>query len=296
MKIKEEKYSGLFKWIAYTVVAFSTLLCLLPFLLIISASFTRNDSLVRDGYSLWPASWSLEGYAMAFKFPEQVLRAYGVTAFTTVLGTLLGLFFITMTGYVLQRKDFRCRNFFAFVIYFTTLFGGGLVPWYILLTKYLKLANTYTVLIFPGLMTPFLIILMKNFIRSAVPEEVTESAKIDGAGDFVIYSRIVLPLSLPGIATVGLFLALAYWNDWLLSSLFINDTHLYQLQYYLYNVINTASFMSSMGGNGVSLGSNVPTETMKMAMAIIATGPILLLYPFVQRYFVKGLTIGAVKG
>lgn len=296
MKIKEEKYSGLFKWIAYTTVTLATIACLLPFLLIISASLTRNESLLLDGYRLWPAHWSLEGYAMAFKFPERVLRAYGVTALTTVIGTLLGLFFITMAGYVLQRKDFRYRNLFAFVIYFTTLFGGGLVPWYILLTKYLKLADSYTVLIFPGLMTPFLIILMKNFIRSAVPEEVVESAKIDGAGDFRIYSRIVLQLSLPGIATVGLFLALAYWNDWLLSSLFINDTDLYQLQYYLYNVINTASFMSSMGGNGVSLGGDIPSETMKMAMAIIATGPILLLYPFVQRYFVRGLTIGAVKG
>lgn len=296
MKIKEEKYSGLFKWIAYTVVTFSTILCLLPFLLIISASFTRNDTLVRKGYRLWPNKLSFEGYEMIFKFPDQVLRAYGVTSLTTIVGTLLGLFFITMAGYVLQRKDFRYRNLFAFIIYFTTLFGGGLVPWYILFTKYLKLTNTYTVLIFPGLMTPFLIILMKNFIRSAVPEEVTESAKIDGAGDFRIYSRIVLQLSMPGIATVGLFLALGYWNDWLLSSLFINHADLYQLQYYLYNVINTVSFMASMGGNGVSLGGDIPTETMKMSMAIIATGPILLLYPFVQRYFVKGLTIGAVKG
>ncbi|THF80337.1 carbohydrate ABC transporter permease [Cohnella fermenti] len=296
MKIKEEKYSGLFKWIAYISVALTTLLCLLPFLLIVSASLTRNEALVREGYRLWPQEFSLEGYRMIFKFPERVLHAYGVTGLTTVVGTLLGLFFITMAGYVLQRKDFRYRNVFAFLIYFTTLFGGGLVPWYILFTKYLKLTDTYAVLIFPGLMTPFLIILMKNFIRSAVPEEVNESAKIDGAGDFRIYSRIVLPLSLPGIATVGLFLALGYWNDWLLSSLFINDTDMYQLQYYLYNVINTVSFMASMGGNGVSLGGSIPTESMKMAMAIIATGPILLLYPFVQRYFVKGLTIGAVKG
>lgn len=165
-----------------------------------------------------------------------------------------------------------------------------------MITKYLHLTDSYGALIFPGLMTPFLIILMKNFIRSAVPEELFESAKIDGAGDFRIYWRIVLQLSMPGIATVGLFLALAYWNDWFSSSLFINDPHKYQLQFHLYNVINSAAFIANMGaGTGVSLGSDLPTESTKMAMAIVVTGPILFLYPFIQRYFVKGLTIGAVK-
>jgi ABC-type sugar transport system, permease component len=297
MKIKDDKYTGLFKFIAYAVIILTSLACLFPFLLIISASFTDNASIIRDGYHFIPKKFSLEGYNLVLKAPDPVLKAYGVTMTTTVVGTILGLFFITMAGYVLQRKDFKYRNFFSFVIYFTTLFGGGLVPWYMLLTKYLDLVDTYTVLIFPGLMTPFLIILMKNFIRSAVPDEVSESAKIDGANDFKIYYRIVLQLSMPGIATVGLFLALAYWNDWFLSSLFINDPKLYQLQFYLYNIINTIAFITQMGaGSGVSLGGDIPTETTKMAMSLIVTGPILLLYPFVQRYFVKGLTIGAVKG
>lgn len=297
MKIKDEKYTLLFKVIAYTVTIMATVICLFPFLLIVSASFTPNDVIVREGFHLIPSQFSLEGYRMVFRFPETVLRAYWVTTFTTVVGTALGLFFITMSGYVLQRKDFKYRNYFSFFIYFTTLFGGGLVPWYILMTRYLNLMDTYTVLIFPGLMTPFLIILMKNFIRSAVPEEIFESAKIDGANDFKIYYRIVLQLSMPGIATVGLFLALAYWNDWFLSSLFINDQNMYQLQFYLYNIINSIQFISQMGaGTGVSLGTDLPTESTKMAMAIIVTGPILFLYPFVQRYFVRGLTIGAVKG
>lgn len=204
---------------------------------------------------------------------------------------------MTMAGYVLARKDFKYRNSFSFYIYFTTLFGGGLVPWYIMITKYLGLLDSYAVLVLPGLMTPFLIILMKNFIKSAVPEELFDSGKIDGAGDFRIYWQIVLKLSMPGIATVGLFLALYYWNDWFTSSLFINDTHKYQLQFYLYNVINSAQFIAQMGaGTGVSLATEVPAESTKMAMAIVVTGPILFLYPFVQRYFVKGLTIGAVKG
>ncbi|WP_239614323.1 carbohydrate ABC transporter permease [Cohnella mopanensis] len=297
MKIKEDKYTGLFHTIAFAVIILAAAACLFPFLLVISASFTQNESIVKDGFHLIPKVFSLEGYRLVFRFPEHILRAYGVTAYTTIVGTLLGLLFITMAGYVLQRRDFKYRNGFSFFIYFTTLFGGGLVPWYILLTKHLQLTDTYTVLIFPGLMTPFLIILMKNFVRSAVPEEIIESAKIDGANDFKIYYRIVLQLSMPGIATVGLFLALAYWNDWFLSSLFINDQDMYQLQFYLYNVINTIQFVNQLGaGTGISLGGDIPTESTKMAMAIIATGPIVFLYPFVQRYFVKGLTIGAVKG
>ncbi|MNJ51883.1 L-arabinose transport system permease protein AraQ [compost metagenome] len=283
--------------IAYTITVLLSIACLLPFLLIISASLTANESIIREGYHFIPAQFSLEGYRTVFQFPEDVLRAYGVTIFTTVVGTALGLFLMTMAGYVLSRRDFKYRNAFSFYIYFTTLFGGGLVPWYILYTKYLHLTDSYLALIFPGLMTPFLIILMKNFIRTAVPEELFESAKIDGAGDFRIYWRIVLQLSLPGIATVGLFLALNYWNDWFSSSLFINDTHKYQLQFHLYNVINSASFIANMGaGTGVTLANDVPTESTKMAMAIVVTGPILFLYPFIQRYFVKGLTIGAVKG
>ncbi|MFD5022479.1 carbohydrate ABC transporter permease [Paenibacillus sp. NPDC058367] len=297
MKIQKDKYTRMLHAIAYVVIIGLSVACLLPFLLIISASLTSNESIIRDGYHLIPGEFSLEGYKTVFIFPDEVLRAYTVTIVTTVVGTTLGLFFMTMAGYVLARKDFKYRNTFSFYIYFTTLFGGGLVPWYIMITKYLGLLDSYAVLVLPGLMTPFLIILMKNFVKSAVPEELFDSGKIDGAGDFRIYWQIVLKLSMPGIATVGLFLALYYWNDWFTSSLFINDTHKYQLQFYLYNVINSAQFIAQMGaGTGVSLATEVPAESTKMAMAIVVTGPILFLYPFVQRYFVKGLTIGAVKG
>ncbi|WP_339188463.1 carbohydrate ABC transporter permease [Paenibacillus sp. FSL P2-0121] len=297
MKIQKDKYTRMLHWIAYVVIIGLSIACLLPFLLIISASLTSNESIIRDGYHLIPAQFSLEGYKTVFIFPDEVLRAYAVTVSTTAIGTVMGLFFMTMAGYVLARKDFKYRNSFSFYIYFTTLFGGGLVPWYIMITKYLGLLDSFAVLVLPGLMTPFLIILMKNFIKSAVPEELFDSGKIDGAGDFRIYWQIVLKLSMPGIATVGLFLALYYWNDWFTSSLFINDTHKYQLQFYLYNVINSAQFIAQMGaGTGVSLATEVPAESTKMAMAIVVTGPILFLYPFVQRYFVKGLTIGAVKG
>ncbi|PZD94009.1 carbohydrate ABC transporter permease [Paenibacillus sambharensis] len=297
MKIKEDSSTIWFRLIAYAVVITGSILCLLPFLLIVSASLTSNESILTEGYSIIPADFSWEGYRIIFQVPGEVLQAYGVTIFVTVTGTALGLLLMTMAGYVLQRKDFKYRNYFSFFIYFTTLFGGGLVPYYMLITNYLKFTDTMYALIWPSLMTPFLIILMRSFINSAVPDEVIESSKIDGANDFVIYYRIVLPLAVPGLATIGLFLALHYWNDWFSSALFISDVTKYQLQFYLYNIINTSAFLTNIGaGAGVTLSEGVPSESMKMAMAIVVTGPILLLYPFIQRYFVKGLTVGAVKG
>ncbi|OXS54424.1 sugar ABC transporter permease [Cohnella sp. CIP 111063] len=297
MKIREDSAAIWFRLLAYTVVIGGSVLCILPFILIVSASLSSNESIIREGYNIIPRDFSLEGYRIIFQVPDEVLRAYGVTTLVTVVGTALGLFLMTMAGYVLQRKDFKYRNFFSFVIYFTTLFGGGLVPYYILITEYLEFTDSMNALIWPSLMTPFLIILMRSFISSAVPDEVTESAKIDGANDFLIYYRIVLPLAIPGLATVGLFLALHYWNDWFSSAMYINSPEKYQLQFYLYNIINTSDFLRNIGaGTGIVLTEGVPTESMKMAMAIVVTGPILLLYPFIQRYFVKGLTIGAVKG
>ncbi|MEK0317820.1 carbohydrate ABC transporter permease [Cohnella sp. 56] len=297
MRIKEDRTSVWFQILAHVIVIAGCILCILPFVLILSASFSSNASIIQGGYSLWPKDFSLEGYKVIFQVPDEVLRAYGVTTLVTVVGTTLGLLLMTMAGYVLQRKDFKYRNVFSFFIYFTTLFGGGLVPYYMLINNYLKFTDSYYALIWPSLMTPFLIILMRSFISSAVPDEVIESSKIDGAGDFLIYWRIVMPLAIPGLATIGLFLALHYWNDWFSSALFINSTAKYQLQFYLYNIINTSSFLSSIGaGAGIILSDGVPTETMKMSMAVVVTGPILFLYPFVQRYFVKGLTIGAVKG
>ncbi|QGQ98176.1 carbohydrate ABC transporter permease [Paenibacillus psychroresistens] len=289
--------SSLFNIIGYTILILFSIVCIFPFLLLLSGSFTSNESIIVDGYHLIPKVFSWRAYDAVLVFPGRVIKAYMVTTSVTVIGSFTGLLLMTMAGYVLQRKDFKYRNKLSFFIYFTTLFGGGLVPWYILMTKYLHLTNSYLALIIPGLMTPFLIILMRSFIKAAVPEELSESAKIDGANDFRIYYRIVLPLSMPGIATVGLFLALQYWNSWFLSSMFITEQAKYELQYFLYNIINAASFANGLGvSTGVTLGYDMPTESMKLAMAMITTGPILLLYPFIQRYFVKGLTIGAVKG
>lgn len=295
MKIKNTKSTKAFNVLGFIYITFIALFCLIPFIIVISGSFTSEEYIVKHGYSLLPQDFSVESYKAIFMFPKQIINAYGVTIFVTITGTIIGLTLISMGGYVLQRKDFKYRNAVSFYIYFTTLFGGGLIPWYILMTKYLGLKDTYRVLIIPGLMSPFLIILMKNFMKS-IPEEIVESAKVDGAGDFKIYASLVMPLAKPALATIGLFLALAYWNDWFTSSIFITSAKKFSLQYVLYQILQTSEFFRSGASANVDTNYNIPTESLKLATAVIATGPVILFYPFVQKYFVQGLTVGAVKG
>lgn len=295
-RIRLSKDSRLFNRFAYAFLAILAAACLLPFALVISGSLTAEESIAKYGYSIIPREASLEAYRFIFTFPETILRAYGVTVMNTAIGTLSGLFLIAMTGYVLQRPDCKYRNRISFFIYFTTLFQGGLISWFILITRYYHLQDNRLVLILPGLMNPFLIILMKNFIKASVPHEIVEAAIIDGANDFMIFRDIVLHLALPGLATIGLFLALGYWNDWFTSSLFISTPEKYSLQFYLYNMLNNTQAMRQMAQTGADISLEAPTESVRLAMAVVCTGPILLLYPWVQKYFVKGLTIGAVKG
>ncbi|GIF23520.1 multiple sugar transport system permease protein/putative aldouronate transport system permease protein [Actinoplanes tereljensis] len=282
--------------VSYLVVTIFTIFCLLPFVLIVSASVSDENEIVQHGFSLLPRGFSLEAYEFIARSPRQLIGSYVVTVTMTVFGTAIGLLIIAMTGYALQRKDFPLRNGISFFIYFTTLFSAGLAPTYLWVARELGLKGNYLAVFLQLLMTPWLIILMKNFVRS-VPAEITESGKVDGAGDFRIFLRLVLPMMKPALATTGLFLALGYWNEWYLSSLYLGSTVEFKpLQYYLYNVINTANALkSSMAGNNVSV-TELPTNTLKMASAVLATGPIVLLYPFVQRYFVSGITVGAVKG
>ena len=287
-----------FNILGYTLLILFALLCIIPFYLVIISSFQAENVLVAEGYQLYIKQFSLESYAKCLGKPEAILRAYGVTALVTVVGTVISIFINTMTGYVLSRKDFRARNFFSFFFFFTTLFSGGLVPWYIICVRYLNLKNTLYALILPLIFSVWNMIIAKSFM-SSLPAAITESAKIDGANDFKIYYKLILPLSTPLIATLGLFSALAYWNDWYNCMLFITKSDKYDLQYYLQTMLNSADALrkAAAASNGaVAVNTQVPLEGMKMAMTVIATGPIVLLYPFVQRYFVKGLTIGAVKG
>lgn len=282
--------------IAYGTVSLLTLICLLPFWLIISGSFTTENEIIGEGFKICPKELSIDAYKAVFSNPEQIFRAYWVTICITVAGTFLGLLLTSMAGYVLARKDFKYRNAIAFFMYFTTLFSGGLIPWYILIVKYLAWKDSYLAMIVPALISAWNIILMKNFMKS-IPDSIIESARIDGANDFTIYSRLVLPLSTPGLATIGLFLALHYWNDWFSANIFITTDTKFQLQFFLYKILaNAAVLRTDIAANLAAVNFKAPAETLKMAVAVVVTGPIVLLYPFVQKYFVKGLTIGAVKG
>lgn len=284
-----------FKAIGYPLICLFALVCIIPFFLIIASSFTSESYIIKNGYVLWPKVFSTSAYELIFKNPAKILRAYGVTAFVTIIGTALSVFVNAMTGYVLQRKDFRWRNIFSFYFFFTTLFSGGLVPWYILCVKTLHLKNTIWALIIPTIVSVWNIILVKGFM-GGIPGEITESAKIDGAGDFRIFVKLILPLSKPVVATIGLFTALAYWNDWYMCMLFIDKKELFDLQYLLYQLMGSIKALREIASQSTISVSSMPIESTKMALTIVATGPIILVYPFVQKYFVKGLTLGSVKG
>ncbi len=286
----------LFSAIGYVLLIFLAVACVLPFILIISSSFTKESAIVLKGFQFFPSEFSIEAYRILFKYPDQIVHAYIVTIAVTAIGTALGLFLNSMTAYCLTRKDFKWRNGFSFYFFFTTLFSGGLVPWYLMMTNYLHLKDTLTVLILPLLLNVFYIIVLKSFMNG-IPEAITESAKIDGAGDFRIYRQLILPLAKPALATIGLLLALAYWNDWYNALLFVSNDNLMPLQYYLYKMLgNMDGMRKAMMGSGAVVTTALPTESLKMAMTIVACGPIIIAYPFVQKYFVTGLTIGAVKG
>ncbi|WP_424991766.1 carbohydrate ABC transporter permease [Paenibacillus turpanensis] len=286
----------LIKLFGYVFISVFALCCLLPFLLVLGTSFTSEMSIKKHGFNFWPREFSTFAYKIVFENPDLIVGSYLVTMGITVVGTAVGLFLVAMTGYVLQRPDFQYRNGISFFIYFTTLFSGGLVPFYLLMTQYLGLKDNYLAVLLPGLMSPFLIIMMRAFIKS-IPHAITESAKMDGAGDFTIFIRLILPMSTPALATIGLFIALGYWNEWYHAMLFLSADMKYRpLQLFLYNVITSADFIrNSAAASNVEL-RDVPLESMKMATAVVATGPVILFYPFVQRFFIKGITVGAVKG
>lgn len=286
-----------FDALSYVILFVLSFLCALPFLLVISGSFSQQTDILMHGYRLFPEKVSLDAYKMLFKIPEELLRAYGVTIFVTVTGTFFGLWFTSMAAYVIASKDFRYRYQVSFFFYFTSIFGGGLVPWYVFNTKYLHFHNNLIALILPILVNVTYLLILKSYMMN-IPDSLYESARLDGAGDFTIYWRIVMPLTKSGLATVGLFIALAYWNDWYNAMLYMDEgsRNLYPLQYFLNNILTKAQAMNAAAARSGIPASDVPSEPMKLAMTVVATGPIVLLYPFLQKFFVKGVTIGAVKG
>ena len=294
-KIKTAKATIIFNILAYTAIGLVTLFCLLPFIMLISSSFTSEQAIAQYGFGVWPKEFSIDAYEMIFKNLDELLRAFGVTIFITGVGTVVGMLLTSMTAYVLSRQDFKYRNGFSFYFYFTTLLNGGVMTTYIFFVRYLKLRDNYMALILPLLVNVFYLLIMRSFM-SAIPTEIIESAKMDGAGDFMIYVKFALPLSKAGLATIGLFIMLNYWNDWYNAMLFISDYKKYPLQYLLYNMLAASDAISRLAvSSGISV-VDMPTQSLKMAMAVISMLPVLICYPFVQKYFTKGITVGSVKG
>ncbi len=293
-KIKLTTSDYVIRGIGYVLITFMALISIFPFLVILGTSFETEENIISYGVTLFPRSPTVAAYDLVIK-GGTIWASYGLTVVLTVVGTLIGLFICAMTGYALQRRDFPFRNAISFFIYFTSLFQAGLAPYYLLMTQTYHLNNTYWAVLLPLMVSSWLIILMKNFAKS-IPHELTESGKIDGAGDFRIFLSIILPMLKPGLATVGLFLALGYWNEWYQSSLFLQNMSVLPLQYRLYKIVNEAAALkNSVAAQYVNV-SNLPSESLKMATAMMTTGPIIFLYPFVQRYFIGGITVGAVKG
>ncbi len=278
---------------------FFSLLFAIPFLLVIAISFSNEQDIIREGYRLIPQHFDLTAYKLVFKNPDQVITSYMVTIFQAGFGTLASVFVMSLCAYPLSRPNFTWRGPITFFIFFTMLFGGGLIPTYILNTQYLGLGDSIWVYIIPSLANAFHIIIFRTFFQG-LPLSIIESAKMDGATEWRIYWQMILPISKPVIATLALLNLLSKWNEWFNAMVYIRDENLYTLQYLLQRILLQAEFIEKMAeelpaGIDVSL-FEVPTETVRFAMAVVAAGPLLLVFPFFQKYFAKGLTIGSVKG
>jgi putative aldouronate transport system permease protein len=292
----QDDFSGIaIKIFGYFFLSLFALMCLLPFWLMVAGSFTADGVIRTQGYSLIPPVVSFEALNVLLMYPQFLMGSYFLTFCITIGGTAVGLFITSMAAYALQRPDFEWRNKISFYFYFTMLFFGGLVPYYIMMVRYLHLKNNYLAVLLPSLVGAWNIIMMKNFMKS-IPHSLTESALIDGAGDFRIFLMIFLPMSGPSLATIGLFMGLGYWNEWYNALLFLDNTKYIPLQLYLYNMIMRADFIRNSAALANIPPQDTPGESLKMATALLSTGPILIMYPFVQRFFIKGITIGAVKG
>ena len=277
----------------------AAIVCVAPIILVIAISLTNEMDILLFGYSFIPKEFSLKSYEYIMKAGDIIWRAYGISIFVTVVGTFLSLFVICMYAYPLSRQSFKYKSQFAFFAYFTMIFGGGLVPWYMVYTHLVPIKGTVWILIVPYLMNAWFVMIMRTFFKTTIHESIIESARIDGAGEFRTFFVIVLPLCRAGLATIGLFCTLNYWNDWYLPLVFLTDTKLFNIQFLMYQTLMTIQYLTQGGANfsnATTVMKDLPNEGARMAIAVISIGPIILAYPYFQKYFVKGLTVGAVKG
>lgn len=281
------------------ILALLAFMSIIPYIFVIIISFTDEKALATFGYRFIPKKLSISAYRYIVESGSSILKSYGTTIMVTVLGTIIGLLLTGTFAYALSRKTFAYRKFFTQVIAIPMLFSGGMVANYLVISKLLMLKNTIWVLILPLAVNSFNIIVLRTFFKTSIPDAVVESAKIDGASELRLFFQIVIPMALPGLATIGLFLTLGYWNDWFNAMMYIDDNSLIPLQYLLIKIESNMEFIinnaSKMGVSSIDVVKNLPKESIKMAIVVIATLPIIFAYPFFQRYFVNGLTIGAVK-
>lgn len=281
--------------LSHTVMVFLSLAAILPFVLLIIASFTDNYVAVTEGFSFTPSKWSVDAYRYIIQEKDTMLRAYGITILVTFVGTLTGLMISTLLGYAISNSELPGRKVLTFLVVFTMLFNGGLVPTYLVYTNIFGIKDTLLALIVPSLlMSGFHVILIRNYFITGIPSALYEAARIDGAGEFYIFFRIALPLSKPILATVGLLMGIAYWNDWQNGLYYLNDTRLYSIQNILNRINENISFIASNSTSGVKI-SDLPSNTIRMAIAVVGILPIICIYPFFQEYFAKGIAVGAVK-
>ena len=274
-----------------------SVMCIYPVLLVIGISFTNESALADFGFKVIPKVWSLDSYRYIISAGNTILRAYGITAAVTVIGAVSSTLVVALYAYPLSRKDFAYRKIFMFMAFFTMLFSGGVVSWYMICTNVLHLKNSIWAMILPYVMNAWHVIVMRSFFSMSIPGAIIESAKLDGAGEWKIFFKIIMPLALPGLATIGLFSTLTYWNDWTLPLYFVTEPKMYNLQFLLQSMISNIQMLTENSAlmGSTNLLANVPKEGARMALCIIATGPILIVYPFFQKYFIQGLTVGAVK-
>ena len=276
-----------------------SLICVIPFIFVMIISITDEESLTMNGYRFIPEKFSLYAYEYIVSAGENILRSYGVTILVTVLGTVIGLLLTGTYAYALSRKTYAYRKFFTTVITIPMLFSGGMIANYLIVTKVMMLKDTIWALILPLCLNSFNIIVLRTFFKTSIPDAVVESAKIDGASEWRLFFQIVIPMALPGLATIGLILTMGYWNDWFNAMMYMDNKDMIPLQYLLIQIESSIDWLANnkatMGVDGIAVAANMPKETIKMAIVVISTLPIIFAYPFFQRYFVNGLTVGAVK-
>jgi len=274
--------------------------CIIPFIFVVIISFSAEESIRTIGYSFHPTAWSFDAYRYVIKLGRQLWVSYFNSFYVTILGTALSLFFSVLYAYALYRKDFKFKSFFTMFAFFTTLFGGGLAPTFMVCKQLLGLNDNYAALIVPALISPFNIIILRTFLKSSIPEELIEAAAIDGSSEYKTLFRIVLPLAKPGLATVGLLTALSYWNEWQLAMLYIKNANRVPLQYLLMKMQNQSDFLlknaALIGTEASKMLLELPGQSLRMALVVFIVVPIAFAYPFFQRYIISGLTIGSVKG